>query len=281
MRRVTLAMALAAGLLPPGLAVASPADCLVQIEGRTLINGTCDFAGQPNGDFALTLGTRRAQVMVDPDRRLGRASYEDPASGQPPGVADVRRDGDCWGRPNVIRVCAWQAGARPAAFQNLPAAEAARAPAPPPPAQPELRAVSSRSVGDWTLRRLEGAGMWRCEVERRYPDGRALAFLAQKPSAGNQNIADTGLRFSHADLLGINGEIRVIPWGGGPDAAQVAIVDGNAVATMMDPPNEPGSSDGFSNAREFEVRLPGGQRLRYPLTGSNAAWRAVAQCAGF
>lgn len=40
------------------MTAARPADCLVQIEGRTLINGTCDF----------TLGSRVARVMVDQAR---------------------------------------------------------------------------------------------------------------------------------------------------------------------------------------------------------------------
>lgn len=283
MRATKAAAALVVGLLLPAVAGARPADCLVQIEGRTLINGECNFEAAPNGDFTVTLGSRVAQVMVDPGSRLGRASYQDPASGEPPGVADVRRDGACWGEVRAIRVCAWQPGQRPAAFRNLPAAEAA-APAPVAAskgADPAMRVVSTRQVGPWTLSRLEGGGRWRCEVERRYPDGSALAFLAAKPSPGNQNIADTGLRFSGAALLGLRGEIRVVPWGLGPDNAQSAIADGNATATMMDPPNEPGSSDAFANGRDFEVRLPGGERLRYALNGSNAAWRAVSQCAGF
>ncbi|MBU8544774.1 MULTISPECIES: hypothetical protein [Roseomonadaceae] len=285
MSHIRIAAALAAGVLLPGLAAARPADCLVQIEGRTLVNGTCDFEAEPSGDFTVTLGSRTARVMVDPDGRLGRASYEDSASGEPPGVADVQRDGACWGRPNVIRVCAWAVGARPAAYQSLPAAEGApTAPAGAPAsgaAPVGLRVVSSRAVGPWTLSRLEGAGSWRCEVERHYPDGGTLAFLAGKPSPGNQNIADTGLRFGAAALSGMRGEIRVLPWGSGPEYTQTAIADGNGSATLMDPPNEPGSSDAFANGREFEVSLPGGVRLRYPLNGSSAAWRALAQCAGF
>lgn len=110
----------AAGL--PGPALARPADCLVQMDGRTLINGPCEFTSEAGGDFTLTLGSRKAQVMVDPGSRMGRAFYEDSASGAPPGVADARRDGACWGRAAAIRVCAWQPGERPAAFRDLPAA---------------------------------------------------------------------------------------------------------------------------------------------------------------
>ena len=280
MNRMIAAAALLAGAVLPGAAAARPADCLVQIEGRTLINGTCEFEAEPNGDFSVTLGSRVARVMVDPGSREGRAFYEDSASNEPPGVADVRRDGGCWGRPSAIRVCAWQLDQRPAAYRNLPAAiaPAARAPAP-VAAAAVMPVVSSRQVGPWTLSRLEGGGNWRCEVERRYPDGSVLAFLAQKPSPGNQNIADTGIRFSGAALLGLRGEIRVRAWGS--DSEETAIADGNASATLMDPPNEPGSSDGFANARELVIQLRNGERLRYALNGSNAAWRAVAQCAGF
>lgn len=279
----TVVVALAAGILVPGVAAARPADCLVQIEGRTLINGNCDFDAQPNGDFTVKLGSRAAQVMVDPGSRTGRASYEDPASGEPPGVADVRRDGACWGEARAIRVCAWQPGQRPAAYRDLPAAQAAAAAPAAAPTAPAsgMRVVSTRQVGPWTLSRLEGGGNWRCEVEQRYPDGGTLAFFAVKPGTGSQNAGETGLRFSGAALSGLRGEIKVVPWGLGPEYTQTAIVDGNATATMMDPPNEPGSSDAFANAREFVALLPGGQRLRYPLSGSNAAWRAVSQCAGW
>lgn len=286
MRRIIMGAALGAGVLLPGLAAARPADCLVQVEGRTLINGTCEFEADPSGDFTVTLGSRVARVLVGSDGQLGRASFEDSASGEPPGVANVRRDGACWGRPEVIRVCAWRVGARPAAHQNLPAAEGARAPAasaPPAPggATAGMRVVSSRAIGPWTLSRLEGGGRWRCEVERRYPDGGTLAFFAATPSPGNQNIADTGLRFGAAALLGMRGEIPVVPWGFEVDQAQPAIADGNGSATLLDPPNEPGSSDAFASAREFEVSLPGGVRLRYALNGSGAAWRALSRCAGF
>ncbi|MBS7791994.1 hypothetical protein KTR66_18485 [Roseococcus sp. SDR] len=121
--RHPIAAALLLGLAAlPCPAGARPADCLVQVEGRTLINGPCDFAAEAGGDFTVTLGPRKAQVMVDPGARQGRAFYEDSASGEPPGVADVRRDGACWGQPRAIRVCAWQPGERPAAYRNLPAA---------------------------------------------------------------------------------------------------------------------------------------------------------------
>jgi hypothetical protein len=144
-----------------------------------------------------------------------------------------------------------------------------------------MRVVASRAVGEWTFSRLEGGGTWRCEAERRYPDGTTLAFLAVKPGPGSQSAADTGLRFSAPALRGMRGPIRVVPWGYGPEYPHTAVADGNGSATLMDPPNEPGSADGFANGREFEVVLPGGVRLRYALTGSNAAFRAVAQCGGF
>ncbi|WPB83459.1 hypothetical protein [Sediminicoccus rosea] len=126
-RQIAAALLLGAAALP-SLAAARPADCLVQVEGRTLINGPCDFTAEAGGDFTLTLGSRKAQVMVDPGARMGRAFYEDSASGEPPGVADARRDGACWGRAAAIRVCAWQPGERPAAYRNLPPASGSAPP---------------------------------------------------------------------------------------------------------------------------------------------------------
>lgn len=279
-RMITAAVLLAGGFLSD-LAVARPADCLVQIEGRTLINGTCEFEAEPNGDFSVTLGSGVARVMVAGSRE-GRAWYEDKASGGPPIISDVRRNGGCWGESSTMRVCAWQPGQRPAAYRNLPVAtSAAAAPAAPTARPGGMRVVSSRQVGPWTLSRLEGGGTWRCELERRYPDGGTLVFLATKPSPGNQDLVETGLRFGGAELQGMRGEIRVRPWGWPPESAQTAIADGNGFATMMDPPNDPGSSDAFSNAKELSILLPGGARLRYTLEGSNAGWKAVRQCAGF
>lgn len=96
-------------------AAARPADCLVVMEGRSYIDGPCDFTAEAGGDFTVTLGPRSAKVMVDPGSRDGRAFYEDatPASPQSWVIGDVRRDGACW-RNRVGRVCAWEPGQRPA-----------------------------------------------------------------------------------------------------------------------------------------------------------------------
>lgn len=289
-RTMTGAAALVAATLMPCLAEARPADCLVQIEGHMQINGTCEFSAEPNGDFSVTLGSRTARVMVDPGSREGRATFEDTASGEPPGVADVQREGACWVQP-AVRICAWQPGQRPAAFRNAAAAvpataAASQAPAATGPAgaRPDARVVSSRQIGPWTLWRIEApGGWWACEVERRYPDGSTLVFLARKGNS-SQSVAETGFRFGAPALQGQRGEISVRPWAtspGDPLPNVTATADGQGFATMMDPTDEPGSSDGFANGRELGIGLPGGTTLRYALQGSNAAWRGLAQCAGF
>ena len=119
-------------------------------------------------------------------------------------------------------------------------------------------------------------------MERRYPDGGTLVFMAVPLTGGG---ARTGFRFGGAALRGMRGEISVRPWASVPGmaaatATATATADGNGQAILMDPPDEPGSSDAFSNSPVMEIELPGGARLRYPLDGSNAAWRALARCAG-
>jgi len=108
-------LALCATLPLSRSALARPADCLVVMDGRSYIDGRCEFAAEAGGDFTVTLGTRSARVMVDPGARAGRAFYEDSAPSAPEAwvIGDVRRDGACW-RNRVGRVCAWEPGQRPA-----------------------------------------------------------------------------------------------------------------------------------------------------------------------
>jgi hypothetical protein len=64
--------------------------------------------------------------------------------------------------------------------------------------------------------------------------------------------------------------------------AGLALLPGCLQSSMdLSTEESPASSDAFADGRECELSLPGGERLRYPLNGSNAAWPALAQCAGF
>jgi hypothetical protein len=105
---------LAGAFLLPQAAEARPADCLVVMEGRTYIDGPCEYESYPEGHFMVTLGRRSARVMVDIGFRGGHALYEDtsPDNREARAIGDVHRDGSCWIN-RVGRVCAWPPGQRP------------------------------------------------------------------------------------------------------------------------------------------------------------------------
>lgn len=121
----------------PGVATARPADCSLIVEGKPVIDGSCDFTAEKDGSFAISAGSIKANVMVDPGSRTGRAFYEDSS---PRGgswvIGDVNRDGACWAN-KVGRLCAWDPGARPrSAATSGPAVAQAAAPTPAPGAAP-------------------------------------------------------------------------------------------------------------------------------------------------
>jgi hypothetical protein len=115
MTRLLALPLLAGAFLLPQAAEARPADCLVVLEGRTYIDGPCEYESFPEGHFIVTLDRRSAKVMVDIGFRVGHALYEDTAPANPEArlIGDVHREGSCWIN-RVGRVCAWQPGQRPA-----------------------------------------------------------------------------------------------------------------------------------------------------------------------
>jgi len=64
----------------PGFALAKPADCSLVVEGKTRIEGCCDFSSEKDGSFTAW---------------EGRAFYEDksPRNGGFWVISDFRRDG--------------------------------------------------------------------------------------------------------------------------------------------------------------------------------------------
>ena len=115
MKTYFLSGILLSALLPVGAAEARPADCLVVLEGRTYIDGQCDFQAENGGDFTIRQGSRTAKVTVDPGSREGRAFFEDTSPRNPQSLVwDVRRQGACW-VDGSSRICAWDIGQRPQA----------------------------------------------------------------------------------------------------------------------------------------------------------------------
>ena len=115
---------LAASLLPQA-AAARQAECLMVVNGRTMIDGRCEFDSGPDGSFRLESGGFIGHVSVDrpgvgsgmwsakPDNR---SSYRETGA--------LRRNGACW-ESDSATFCAWGLNQRPQGQR----------PSPPPPQQ--------------------------------------------------------------------------------------------------------------------------------------------------
>lgn len=275
--------ALGALALLPRAATARPADCLVVMEGRSYIDGRCDFAAEAGGDFTVTLGTRSAKVMVDPGARAGRAFYEDASPATPESwvIGDVRRDGACWAN-RVGHVCAWEPGQRPARRSEAPGAVLAQAKpggaAPPAPTGNSVLRQWDRRIGDWIVARYQDAGdgrLVRCELERTYPDSSVLRIEAApgRPLAIGFATAGTSL-----DRLGARFEVRY--WVDDENGTQIATATAipPRSARFVEEGTDTGSLEGLAAGRGFSI-IAGELSLQFSLRGSSAAIRALGDCA--
>lgn len=92
-------------------AQARPAKCLLEVEGRTYIDGPCDFASLRSGDGSFLItgasGKHFAYVYVEDGEKasahwngiLGENRAHDP-------LGTLTRDGACWANSRV-KLCAW------------------------------------------------------------------------------------------------------------------------------------------------------------------------------
>jgi hypothetical protein len=105
--------ALLLGCTLPSLAQARPADCLMVIEGRSWIDGRCDFDADPDGSFRL-LGQRWFTYVSVMSPGVAEASWngKEAASHAQEPLGELRRNGACW-ESATVRICAWGPGARP------------------------------------------------------------------------------------------------------------------------------------------------------------------------
>ena len=175
---------------PPVAADRAPGrsvDCLVVIEGRTYIDGSCEFRSEAGGDFTITSGTRKASVMVDPGSRAGRASFEDTSPRNPQALVwDVTRQGACW-VDRSSRICAWSTGQRPQADGGGQGgfAQAPQQWSPPPQAQPvPQQQPATRMIrmdappSRFTLaREMRGNRLLRCVVSGPSDEGLQVSYV--------------------------------------------------------------------------------------------------------
>jgi hypothetical protein len=97
---------------------AEPAECLIEIRSRPLVNGPCDVDFRPDGGFtaegksadgasvtlsAFAEGRGRASGLLNIEAG-NRHSYDD--------TGPLDRRGRCWQNAGV-KACAWQPGTRP------------------------------------------------------------------------------------------------------------------------------------------------------------------------
>ncbi len=100
-------------LAAPTLAQARPADCLMTVQGKTYIQGSCNFDADPDGSFRL-LGQRFFAYVTVVSPGLAEASWNGTvaASHAQEPLGELRRNGACW-QSATVRLCAWAPGTRP------------------------------------------------------------------------------------------------------------------------------------------------------------------------
>jgi hypothetical protein len=105
------------GLALPALALspaqARPAECLMTVQGKTYIQGSCTFEADPDGSFRL-LGQRFFAYVTVTAPGVAEASWNGTvaASHAQEPLGEVRRNGACW-QSATARLCAWAPGTRP------------------------------------------------------------------------------------------------------------------------------------------------------------------------
>ena len=94
------------------VALAKPADCLLQIAGRTYIDGPCNFSPDTDGSFTIAAGDYFATLLVD-SPGVGQGYWnETPGAGHAHSpLGTMRRNQACWVNAKA-RLCAWRPGER-------------------------------------------------------------------------------------------------------------------------------------------------------------------------
>lgn len=90
-------------------AMASDADCLFEVSGKSLVDGTCDFKPNKSG-FYLGRKDRRYFVFVERSTQgTATAHWNEGESYAHTDLGLLTRAGPCW-QNNQARVCAWKIG---------------------------------------------------------------------------------------------------------------------------------------------------------------------------
>ena len=99
-------LAVALGLALPFAAEARPASCTLAVDGRTYIDGPCDFDAEKDGSFQIRAKDYFAYVTVTGSGRATGSWNADPRSTHAhASLGELMRKGSCWENARA-RICA-------------------------------------------------------------------------------------------------------------------------------------------------------------------------------
>lgn len=105
------AVVVAVSMLVAGAASAAPGRCLLVVDGRTYLNGSCPVELLPGGSFMVGAGRgARYFAQVNVDGKTDASGYwnEEPgATHAHSSLGNLRRNDACWVNDRAI-VCAWR-----------------------------------------------------------------------------------------------------------------------------------------------------------------------------
>jgi hypothetical protein len=113
---------IAAAVVLPSAAGASPGSCFLSVDGRVYLDGPCTVNIGKDGSFTVGVSDAKrsryfAYVNVDAATKKADASWngvEAESHAHDP-LGTLSRDGGCWSNARA-KVCAWKPGTRPATF---------------------------------------------------------------------------------------------------------------------------------------------------------------------
>ena len=112
MKYVLLSLCALGAALLPSPAHARTGHCVLQVKGKTYLNGPCEIARDPDGSFTIGVGETRhsryfAYVNMEDDGAHGFWNETPDASHAHSDLGLLKREGACW-KNATARVCAYK-----------------------------------------------------------------------------------------------------------------------------------------------------------------------------
>lgn len=290
-----LVLAIGACALLPSPTQARPAECLLIVNGKSLIDGRCEFDSGPDGSFRMEGSAFIGNVMVtERGKGEGRWMPKPEVRSNFTDVGVVTKDGACWSSATAS-FCAWALGQRSKTNQSAQQAPArvAATPAPPPADPVEMEEVApgifrfwERLPQEWSLLKFTqdkaGKKILRCVAIKMTGSDVGLTIGIDKTSK-TMNYG-----FSGSGTATIKGPVKMSFMFNNDQATAQTVDATNFVEpdttewlTASQPNDGPGIEDAFMNNRSvtFAYPLDGKRQTQsFQLAGSNAALRKLFEC---